>query len=417
MADFEVVDLEEGFGDSCVKSCLCVVGKVALAKNLKAPVIANILASAWRTRAPFKVEDWNNNLFLFRFENEEDKVNVLNDGPWSIMGSLLVLIPLENGMVIPEIGFLICPFWVQIHGLPVEKMSRTNAEIIGRRFGKLLAVEASSEKIILCRSFLRVRVEINTSNPLPKGFWLRGKVDRWISFKYEKLPNFCYACGRIGHDNRECKFVSKEEGERSGYGPELRTGRARKTDALIEVIHEEGGESNARVENLVLQQPELLTDKAARGLEEGMERVTSPIAKQNQSRDAGVGEAHSTTGTDCGFSQRTDVVLSRATGNTLPIIPSSNPKGISLLASSGSSAPLAGFGSDPNIFIKLPPITVKPSPGPNPSTQYYVTEPSDSPKSPNPTQAHSYNNLIPPLPRLKDQTPDANPTTPSVPNS
>lgn len=142
-----------------------------------------------------------------------------------------------------------------------------------------------------------------------------------------------------------------------------------------------------------------------------MERVTSPTAKQNQTRDAGVGEAHSTTGTDCGYSQRTDVVFSRATGNTLPIIPSSNPKGISLLASSGSSAPLAGFGSDPNIFIKLPPITVKPSPGPNPSTQYYVTEPSDSPKSPNPTQAHSYNNLIPPLPRLKDQTPDANPTT------
>lgn len=47
------------------------------------------------------------------------------------MNSLLVVKPLENNMVVSEIQFQHCPFWVQIHGLPVEKMCRANAEIIG----------------------------------------------------------------------------------------------------------------------------------------------------------------------------------------------------------------------------------------------------------------------------------------------
>lgn len=112
MAEFEFLDLEEGFDELELKRCLCLVGKVVLPKSLKAPVVANILAAAWKTRAPFKVEDWSNNVFLFRFENEEDKDNVLSEGPWSVMGNLLVLIPLENGMVVPELGFTVCPFWV-----------------------------------------------------------------------------------------------------------------------------------------------------------------------------------------------------------------------------------------------------------------------------------------------------------------
>ncbi|KAI8027305.1 hypothetical protein LOK49_LG02G02848 [Camellia lanceoleosa] len=49
----------------------------------------------------------------------------------------------------------------------------------------------------------------------------------WISFKFEKLSDFCFDCGRIGHDRRGCKFVSREVDKVSGYGSELRTGIAK----------------------------------------------------------------------------------------------------------------------------------------------------------------------------------------------
>ncbi|KAI7982815.1 hypothetical protein LOK49_LG15G01133 [Camellia lanceoleosa] len=53
-----------------------------------------------------------------------------------------------------------------------------------------------------------------------------------VYYKYEKLSEFCYDCGRLGHDKMACKFVSREEGLRSDYGPNLRTGPARSLTLL-----------------------------------------------------------------------------------------------------------------------------------------------------------------------------------------
>ncbi|KAL7205419.1 hypothetical protein ACSBR2_018378 [Camellia fascicularis] len=58
--------------------------------------------------------------------------------------------------------------------------------------------------------------------------------DIWVFYKYEKLSNFCYDCSRLGHDSNACKFVSKEVGRHSGYGPNLRTNTAKGTGLSIE---------------------------------------------------------------------------------------------------------------------------------------------------------------------------------------
>ncbi|KAH7865785.1 hypothetical protein Vadar_011170 [Vaccinium darrowii] len=260
MADFENLDLEKGSGVSEANNSVCLVGKVIHGKNIRAPVLLNILKVAWKTRAPFHIDDWNNNVFLFRFENGEDRKTVIQEGPWSVMNGPLVLIPLADGMIVSELKFNKCPFWVQIHGLPVEKMSRANAITIGNRLGSLLAVEAAPDGDCLSRGFLRIRVNINVEQPLPKGFWLKGKTvpskDRWISFKFEKLPDFCYSCGRLGHDNKGCHFVSKEEGVKSGFEPELRTGRAHRCDTPVEFFTPKGEAVEETGKTLIVQQQE-----------------------------------------------------------------------------------------------------------------------------------------------------------------
>ena len=44
----------------------------------------------------------------------------------------------------------------------------------------------------------------------------------WVTFKYERLPNFCFLCGILGHDEKHCSgFQGKAEGHRQ-YGDWLR---------------------------------------------------------------------------------------------------------------------------------------------------------------------------------------------------
>ena len=50
----------------------------------------------------------------------------------------------------------------------------------------------------------------------------------WVTFKYERLPNFCFLCGILGHDEKHCSgFQGKAEGHRQ-YGDWLRASNGSK---------------------------------------------------------------------------------------------------------------------------------------------------------------------------------------------
>ncbi|GMP61339.1 hypothetical protein CsSME_00023840 [Camellia sinensis var. sinensis] len=228
----------------------CLVGKILAAKIVNKPAVANILLAAWKSRAGVVVTPWKENIFLFRFQDLEDRSRVLHEAPWSVMGHLLVLLPLPLGKAIDELDFRWTPFWVQVYGLPLAKMTRAHGEVIGSRIGRLVEVEAPSDGLLIHCSFLRLRVEVDVTKPLLQGFILYRRDSSEpvgeglkVYYKYEKLSEFCYDCGRIGHDKMACKFVSIEEGLQSNYGPNLCTGPTRS----LHLIHSSPRKSPANV--------------------------------------------------------------------------------------------------------------------------------------------------------------------------
>ncbi|KAM2053295.1 hypothetical protein ACFX1T_002951 [Malus domestica] len=113
-----------------------------------------------------------------------------------------------------EVQLEIMPFWVQIRGVPLYLHTENNVKRLAREIGDFIGMEDLSH----ARGFLRVRVDINTRNPLATGCWLPrpNNKETWIEFRYERLQNFYYRCGRIRHVNTECSF-GYNRGGATGY--------------------------------------------------------------------------------------------------------------------------------------------------------------------------------------------------------
>jgi hypothetical protein len=85
-------------------------------------------------------------------------------------------------------------------------MAAVNSVKIAQRLGKILAVDDFDNSGLICQPFLRFRVALDTSKPLIPGFHLPrpGKEPLWISFRYERLGDYCTLCGVIGHKKNQC---------------------------------------------------------------------------------------------------------------------------------------------------------------------------------------------------------------------
>ena len=73
-----------------------------------------------------------------------------------------------------------------------------------------------------------MRVDIDISKPLMRGkmVHIEDMEDGWVHFKYERLSIFCYRCGILGHQERECPSTRRgcitADEEDLQYGPWLR---------------------------------------------------------------------------------------------------------------------------------------------------------------------------------------------------
>ena len=167
--------------------------------------IGRTLKPLWRARNEFQIREVGDHTLLFVFETETDAKRVLDQEPWSFDKHLILLQRYDYSIPVKQLRFTKITFWVQIHGLPLRLLDPETAIELGETLGEVITDEA--EKEMVGGDFVRVRVRIDVSKPLSRGrrVVLDEETEIWISFKYEKLSNFCYCCGMVTHDERECE--------------------------------------------------------------------------------------------------------------------------------------------------------------------------------------------------------------------
>lgn len=147
------------------------------------------------------VEYIDANKLLFHF-SEKDKGKILTNTPWIIQGHPLIPREWPQKSTLNKLNFSSISYWIQLHSLPCEKMTTENVLMLGSCLGTALEVDESSDPLgLLCKPYLRVLVEIKFDHPLKPGFLLLRdeKLPVWISFKYERLSDFCLKWARLDY--------------------------------------------------------------------------------------------------------------------------------------------------------------------------------------------------------------------------
>ncbi|CAL1382044.1 unnamed protein product [Linum trigynum] len=198
---------------------LGLVGRLMAEKqpNLKSLKIA--LEKAWNLRKGFQITDLKDKLFAFQFLEEDDKNKVIFGGPWHYENNVIVFKEcLQIQRPNPSDLHLI-DLWAQIRGFLAELRTAQMASKIATRFGELVWFDDTG---YLWDEHMRIRVSLSINNPLRKKIKLniKGRLEEY-QVKYEKLPMFCYSCGRIGHPKLRCDKPSRIVPD--PFGMELRT--------------------------------------------------------------------------------------------------------------------------------------------------------------------------------------------------
>lgn len=167
--------------------------------------VARTFRPLWLTKGNFHITNTGSNILLFDFDLEVDAEKVLLSEPWSYDRHLVIFQCLEGSMALKEIEFKFCSFWIQMHDVPFKYMTVETAREIGETVGPIIKPGDDSE--LKGWTFLRVRVKIDTTHPLCRGrkVTFEEGLERWISFQYERLSNFCFWCGMLSHDDKECE--------------------------------------------------------------------------------------------------------------------------------------------------------------------------------------------------------------------
>ncbi|XP_074298202.1 uncharacterized protein LOC141629027 [Silene latifolia] len=145
--------------------------------------------------------------FSFRFASMGDMHTILRDGPWTLGQNSLILKQWYPTFS-QEMERVSCvPIWVLFPDLDPFLWTETILSKMASKIGKPLFDDyPTTMKTRL--SFARVLVEVDIAAELPKIVVIKTPFQDYSvqRIHYEWLPYHCKSCGKLGHEERTCKF-------------------------------------------------------------------------------------------------------------------------------------------------------------------------------------------------------------------
>ncbi|XP_027158430.1 uncharacterized protein LOC113760055 [Coffea eugenioides] len=223
--ELESTDLGGEELDGGIQECqLSLVGRIKGEKVVNFVGVKNFVNSAWGYPRNLRIIELGPNIFQFYVPNKEDRDRIVGGGPWVMDNQMLVMKHWFEGIEEDISAFDLAPLWVQVWNLPVHWITKEAGWKIGYVFQEVkdvLVPQVGGKE----GRHLKLLAVLDTSLPLLRGSTVKvNGALKWLNFRYERCPEFCYKCGVIGHGEKSCKEViqickGKQEHQ---YGPWLR---------------------------------------------------------------------------------------------------------------------------------------------------------------------------------------------------
>lgn len=153
------------------------------------------LKNMWKLRGDFTLTDLDNDFYLAKFANSDDKEHVLFGGPWMVTDHYLTIRTWHPNFDPAEATIDKVAVWVRLPDLALEYYDTSVLWKIGNKIGKTLKIDRTTS-VGMRGNFARLCVEVDLTKPLLAKFKLRRRVRRIM---YEGLHSICFHCGQYGH--------------------------------------------------------------------------------------------------------------------------------------------------------------------------------------------------------------------------
>lgn len=190
---------------------LCLVGRFLTERNVNVRAMKSKMADVWKPAMGISIKELEQGIFLFQFYHKEDMNWVLNGGPWSFDGAMLVLSVIPQGEDPVNVPLWHLNMWIQLYDLPTGFMSENVGRQLGDFFGTFMEYDHKNNTSIW-RECMRVRIKLDVRKPLKrrKKILRKNGTEVLITCKYERLGDFCFTCGVMTHTERYCRrFLEK----------------------------------------------------------------------------------------------------------------------------------------------------------------------------------------------------------------
>jgi len=105
------------------------------------------------------------------------------------------------------------PMWVQFRNIPFYLLTKKLARDLGEIIGSTMKIDNNARGCINDK-FIRTRVQLPLFMPLQREITLVDEItgdEVLVQIRYERLPNFFFFCGFIGHMEARCDIPVAEK--------------------------------------------------------------------------------------------------------------------------------------------------------------------------------------------------------------